>query len=384
MARVIAVASAKGGVGKTTTTMALGTTLAAAGHHVVAVDADLGMANLGTALGIETDTDDATIHDVLAGRADVSDATYEGPNGLSVVPGDTDLTAFPEADPTNLRTVLTAFDDADYVLLDTGAGLSHDTVLPLGLADDVLLVTDTDPNAVGDTEKTRQVAERLGGTVTGVVVTRVDSDDADELTSLEALDASVLAAIPVGPLLTESTAAHSHFAPDAPSAVATAYRQLARELTGEEIPELSVDVEMSAMGDSVDTADAAADETRSQTDESTGSETSRDEAVESVESAESTESTGSDETLVPDAEVEPTSEEVPAAGPSEGVAEGETSDDADGGVYTTPLVDEAETTETTTDSDTAGATEPAIDDSNEEPDDADDEKRTGFLSRLLG
>ncbi|TKX78428.1 cobyrinic acid ac-diamide synthase, partial [Halorubrum sp. SD626R] len=85
MATVYAVASAKGGVGKTTTTAAIATILADAGADVVAVDADIGMANLAGAVGVEPG--ETTLHDVLSGRADPLDAVREGPAGLRVVPG---------------------------------------------------------------------------------------------------------------------------------------------------------------------------------------------------------------------------------------------------------------------------------------------------------
>ncbi|EJN59595.1 nucleotide-binding protein [Halogranum rubrum] len=382
MVRVIAVASAKGGVGKTTTTVALGTTLAAAGHRVVAVDADLGMANLGTVLGI--DADGVTIHDVLAGRADVSQATYEGPNGLSVVPGDTDLSAFPEADPAKLRTVLDGFDEADYLLVDTGAGLSHDTVLPLGLADEVLLVTDTDPNAVGDTEKTRQVVERLGGTVAGVVVTRVDGDDADGLTSLDALDAPVLATIPVAPRLTESTVAHSQFTPDTTSTVATAYRQLARELTGEEIPEPSVDEGPEATDENaaVETTELETETTPDAdappVDDGEDAEHGDDDSTAADTTEDSAASTDSEDALVPEAEATGVSETTEATEETEAAEATEETDAPSDGVYSTSLVGEAERTEV------ADASAGSEADESEESEDADGEKRTGFLSRLLG
>ena len=192
MARVYAIASAKGGVGKTTTTANLGVALAAAGHRVAVVDADVGMPNLGRALGLPNDPDDPTVHDVLAGEAAPLEAVFEGPHGLGVVPGSTSLDAYASADPRELRGVLdTLADDGyDLVLVDTGAGLSHDTVLPLGLADAVLLVSTPSPDALGDTDRTRQLADRVGARIAGLVLTRVDAarTDADAVASELELD----------------------------------------------------------------------------------------------------------------------------------------------------------------------------------------------------
>ena len=60
---VLVVTSGKGGVGKSTTAFNLGVALGVDGHSAVVVDADLGMANLGAMVGLETDP---TLHDVLA------------------------------------------------------------------------------------------------------------------------------------------------------------------------------------------------------------------------------------------------------------------------------------------------------------------------------
>jgi septum site-determining protein MinD len=235
MATVYAVASAKGGVGKTTTTAAVATLLADSGADVVAIDADLGMANLAGAVGVTPGG--ITLHDVLAGAADPLDAVHEGPVGLRIVPGAADLKAYAAADPSRLREVVDAFDDADYVFVDAGAGLSHDSTLPLGLADETLLVSTAERSALGDTEKTRQLTERLGGSVAGAAITRLDpatAADDDPIDAVaETLDAPVIGRIPEDDAVlraVESGQPLPVFAPDAPAT--RAYRDLTRALTG--------------------------------------------------------------------------------------------------------------------------------------------------------
>lgn len=222
MARVYAVASSKGGVGKTTTTANLSATLAAADYDVAVVDGDIGMANLGNQLGI--DGDGPTLHDVLAGSATPAEATYEGPHGISVVPGDTALTAFGKADVTQLGGVLGSLADRDFVFVDTGAGLSHETALPLGLADEVILVSTAERDSLGDTEKTRELANRLGVDVVGVVLTRV----AEVPESTAPLEAPVLGTIPEDaglPAASDVGLPITLHDPDAPAAAA--YRGVA-------------------------------------------------------------------------------------------------------------------------------------------------------------
>jgi len=168
---VCTIAGGKGGVGKTTTAVNVGAALQEAGHDVVVVDADLGIANLGSMLGIEHQ---ASLHEVLAGDAAVSEALTDAPGGLTIIPGEQSLEAFADADPAKLRKVIKTLRNAyDVVLIDTGAGLSHEVAVPLGLADGILLVTTPDDVAVGDTVKTAQLADRIDGEVIGVILNRV-------------------------------------------------------------------------------------------------------------------------------------------------------------------------------------------------------------------
>ena len=233
MVQVFAVASAKGGVGKTTTTANIGAILAETGADVVVLDGDISMPNLGAALGIESPS--TTIHDVLRGDATPAEATYEGPGGVYVVPGDTALSSYASADPEELPSVLRAHSQADYILIDVGAGVSHETGLPLSLADDVLLVSTPERDALRDTDKTRQLTEELGGTVAGAVITRTTPSTPVSELATGTLAAPVLGSIPEDEAVRDSVAVGeplSTYAPHSPAAAA--YRELVAELTGVE------------------------------------------------------------------------------------------------------------------------------------------------------
>lgn len=190
---VCTVAGGKGGVGKTTTAVNLGAALQERGQDVVVIDADLGMANLGTMLELDHE---ASLHEILAGNAEVSEALTEAAGGLTVIPGEQRLEAFADADPAQLRKVVKTLRSAyDVVIIDTGAGLSHDVAVPLGLADGIILVTTPDEVAVGDTVKTAQLADRIDGTVLGNVINRVTA--LTDVTKIESrIDVPLLAVIP--------------------------------------------------------------------------------------------------------------------------------------------------------------------------------------------
>lgn len=190
---VYAIAGGKGGVGKTTVTANVAVALAEMGYDVAAVDADLGMTNLGAFLGIEVETG---IHAALAGQAGVEDVIVPGPAGVAVVPGREDLAATADADPANLNAVIDPLTErADVVLVDTGAGLSHENLVAYGRSDGIFLVTTADDVAVGDAGKTGELADRVDAPVIGTIVTRVDADT--DLASLGTrLDRDVVAAVP--------------------------------------------------------------------------------------------------------------------------------------------------------------------------------------------
>jgi septum site-determining protein MinD len=240
---VYAVTSGKGGVGKTTTTAALGTTLAATGVDVAVVDADLGMPNLGPALGV---TDGPpTLHDVLAGEAEAPAAVRTTDRGLSVVPGSRDLDDFSRGDPDGLDEAVAALAaDHEYVFLDAGAGLSTDTLAPLRAADEAVLVSTAARDALADAARTREAAARVDRPVAGAVLTR--ADDADVA---DRLGCPVLGAVPTDPAVETATEAGVALRDHAAGSPADrAYRAVAEALTGRPVAEPSVTPRPAAAG----------------------------------------------------------------------------------------------------------------------------------------
>ena len=355
MGRVYAVVSAKGGVGKTTTAANLAAALAAAGPSVAVVDGDLGMANLAGTLGV--DVGEVTLHDVLAGDSEaqrdsdvgtvdahISAAIHEGPHGLAVLPGSPAIDAFSRADPERLEGVLAELAaEYEYVILDTGAGLSNDTVAPLTYVDEILLVSTPTRDALGDTDKTRRVAERLGITIAGAALLRADPTAAESELVVETLDVGVLGTVPDAEVVQEASEAGEPlvtFAPESPAAAA--FASLAAALTGEHVgipaadPEIETDPgpdaepDIESEPDSADTpvtadadptpsedvdsqaADTEAADRRAEPD----SESAGADPAKGAETAAATESAASDLTGDPD-------ESDAAAGPDESGTIGE-------------------------------------------------------------
>ena len=237
MSTVYAVASGKGGVGKTTTAVNLGAAMAEAGRSVVVVDLDLGMANLADVLGVETPA--ATLHDVLADEADLEAALVEAPGGFDALLGSSAIEAFGGADPAAIPEVVAALRERyDVVLLDGAAGLSHDMTVPLGLADGVLLITTTANAGVENAAKTQELVDRLGGSIEGAVVTRLGgAGRAAPEAVADRLDVSVLGAVPEdGAIAMSAEEGRPLVTVDRQSPAAQSYREIAYGLLDEPLP----------------------------------------------------------------------------------------------------------------------------------------------------
>jgi septum site-determining protein MinD len=197
MVKVYTIASGKGGTGKTTFSVNLGTMLAQMGKETYLMDADIGMANVGLILGLQ----DApiTLHEILAGKGNINDAIYEGPAGLKVIPSGISLQGFQQADPDRISEVMGEIvKRCEFLLMGTPAGISKDGVVPLAVADEVILVVNPELSSIVDALKTKILTEVVGGHVLGSVINRVDHDKTDLITKKmeKVLGVKVLGVIP--------------------------------------------------------------------------------------------------------------------------------------------------------------------------------------------
>jgi flagellar biosynthesis protein FlhG len=158
-ASVIAIASGKGGVGKTFVSTTLATCFARMGRRTLLVDGDLGLANVDVQLGIAPETDLAA---VVAGWVELEDAVTKvnggagsgASFGFDVLPGRSGsgaLAGLPAEEAARLAASLTALAlQYDTVLVDLGAGI-EDNVMRLARACDRCLVVATDePTSMTD------------------------------------------------------------------------------------------------------------------------------------------------------------------------------------------------------------------------------------------
>ena len=157
-ARITAVTSGKGGVGKTFVTANLAAALARRGERVLVLDADLGLANIDVVLNLYSRL---TLHDVFTGRTPLDDAILPAPGGFSVLLAGSGLVEYsrmtPEVRDKLLEVIARVRPRYDHVLLDTGAGISDVVLFTVSLADEVLIVATPEPTSLADAYATVKV-----------------------------------------------------------------------------------------------------------------------------------------------------------------------------------------------------------------------------------
>jgi flagellar biosynthesis protein FlhG len=179
-ARVIAVTSGKGGVGKTNLSVNLSVALARLGRQAMLVDGDVGLANANILLGLNGN---GTIADVIGQGAPISDIVQTGPAGMKLVPGHSGGgigLALSDSDRDRLGRAFRPYaDEVDHLLVDTASGISPDTLEFVAASDLILLVLSAEPTAFMDAyQLVKVLAVEHDRTDIAVVTYMVDDDAA--------------------------------------------------------------------------------------------------------------------------------------------------------------------------------------------------------------
>ncbi|EDM23984.1 MinD/ParA family protein [Caminibacter mediatlanticus TB-2] len=148
--RVIAITSGKGGVGKTTLSANIAYALSKLGFKVALFDADIGLANLDVILRVNANK---TILNVLKNECELKDIVIKINENLVLIPGESGEEILNFADEMTLNNFLSQleiFNDYDFFIIDTSAGIDKRVLMFLEAADDVIVVTVPEPAAITD------------------------------------------------------------------------------------------------------------------------------------------------------------------------------------------------------------------------------------------
>src|SRR5205807_1142260 len=142
MAKVVVVTSGKGGVGKTTSTAALGAALARCGYNVVVVDFDVGLRNLDLVMGSERRVVFDLI-DVLQGTTKLTQALVRDKRleTLYLLPASQTCDKDALTDDGVARVIAELRERFDWVICDSPAGIERGATLAMRFADEAVIVT---------------------------------------------------------------------------------------------------------------------------------------------------------------------------------------------------------------------------------------------------
>lgn len=169
---IIAVASGKGGVGKTWLSITLTHLFARAGRRVCLFDGDVGLANIDVQLGVAPPHD---LSDIFTKGKHLRDIAYpyeEG--GFDIIPGRSgsgDMAGLPENALATLNSQLQDIsDDYDYIVMDLGAGIERNVRFLASLADRIVIVLTDEPTSLTDAYAFIKLCLQQGGETPNIQV----------------------------------------------------------------------------------------------------------------------------------------------------------------------------------------------------------------------
>lgn len=177
-ARILCVASGKGGTGKSVLASNIAVQRARRGERVLLIDFDAGMANAHLLLGVQPKFD---LGHVLDGEVSAAFAAVQGPHGLYMISGGVGRASLLNPTPRELERLFTALapleSEFDLIVVDHGAGLSYATLAHLAAAQKLLLVTTHEVTSLSDAYALYKQAVIVNGSIhVGVVLNRVPDE----------------------------------------------------------------------------------------------------------------------------------------------------------------------------------------------------------------
>lgn len=177
-ARLITVTSGKGGVGKSNFTLNFALALQSMGKRVLVFDADIGMANIDVLMGMSAKYN---LYHLLRREKRIDEIIERGPGSLSLIAGGSglsDLFSLSQSDLNYfMQQIETVADGMDFVIFDTGAGLSQENFNFIQSADECIVVTTPEPTSITDAYALiKVVSSRERGTRFKLIVNRASDE----------------------------------------------------------------------------------------------------------------------------------------------------------------------------------------------------------------
>ena len=242
-AKVVTVASGKGGVGKTTSVANIAVALASRGQKVVCIDCDIGLRNLDVILGLENRIVYDLV-DVIEGRCRLLQAMIRDKrlSELYLIPAaqTRDKSAVSPSDMVRLCDELRP--EVDWILIDSPAGIERGFKNAIAAADRVLVLTNPEVSAVRDADRVIGLLEAEGKGPASLVINRLnlamvrrgDMLSVEDVLDLLAID--LIGIIPEDENVIVASNRGQPLALDSKSRAGLAFQNIARRLMGEKVP----------------------------------------------------------------------------------------------------------------------------------------------------
>ena len=251
MAKIIVVTSGKGGVGKTTSSAAIGTGLALKGHKTVIIDFDIGLRNLDLIMGCER----RVVYDfvnVINGEANLKQTLIKDKriDNLFILPASQtrDKDALTKEGVEKVLNELAK--DFDFILCDSPAGIEAGAMMALYFADEAIVVTNPEVSSVRDSDrilgmlssKSRRAEQGLDSIKEHLLLTRYNPERVEkgEMLSVEdvkeILSIDLLGVIPESQAVLNASNSGQPVILDKDSDAGQAYLDTVARLLGEQVP----------------------------------------------------------------------------------------------------------------------------------------------------
>ena len=248
--KVVTITSGKGGVGKTTATANLATAMAAVGHKVVCVDADIGLRNLDVILGLENRIVYDLV-DVVEGRCRLRQAMIRDKRlpHLFLIPAaqTRDKSSVSPSDMVRLCNELRL--EHDWIFIDSPAGIERGFRNAIAPADIMVVITNPEISAVRDADRIIGLIEAEEKGPARLVINRIKPEMVKRQEMLSADDVVELLAVELVGLIPEdeevitSTNRGIPVALNGKSKAGQAFRNIAQRLNGADVPFMDMEVE---------------------------------------------------------------------------------------------------------------------------------------------
>lgn len=150
-AKIITVSSGKGGVGKSNFTLNFALALKSMGKKVLVFDADIGMANIDVLMGVSSRF---SLYHLLRKEKNIEDVIQYGPGDLPYIAGGSGIVDMLSLSEEDLNFFISQIErissEMDYILFDTGAGISKENMKFITSADYCFVVTTPEPTSITD------------------------------------------------------------------------------------------------------------------------------------------------------------------------------------------------------------------------------------------